>query len=303
MCKAKRDAAHPLSQELTVDQAIKTLADALRAAGLETPLRDAQLLVQDAVGLSREVCLSNPKTMLNSAQCATLDAHQTRRLAREPVARILGYRHFYGRRFAISPATLDPRADTETVIDCVLAYVKENDLGDAPLRILDVGTGSGILLLTLLSELPRATGLGTDISGDALAIAEKNATVVGVVPRVQFRHEDGVENLSGPFDIMVSNPPYIATSVIGELEPDVRDFDPRIALDGGADGLTFYRRLAPHVARLVPSGLTALEVGHDQSDAVLELLKEHANGHGHVQFLVKKDLAGHRRCVALQTHC
>jgi release factor glutamine methyltransferase len=217
------------------------------------------------------------------------------------VARILGQREFFGRMFAIDPTTLDPRPDTETVIEAALAIADEEGWHRRPIRILDIGTGSGCLLLTLIAELPLATGLGTDISAGALKLAAENAARLGVADRVRFAAQRSLEGFDGPFDLMVSNPPYIPSGEIAGLEPEVRDFDPRTALDGGADGLTIYRELAQGCWRIVPDGWVILEVGAGQSGPVsrlfLEALKEHASPPR-----IRSDLGGHDRCVAIRTH-
>src|SRR5262249_22994334 len=159
----------------------------------------------------------------------------------------------------LSPATLDPRPDSETLIDVALGFVDRAGLRDAPLRILDVGTGSGCLLATLLCELPKATGLGTDINPDALRTASDNSHRLGVGARATWQIAAALESIAGPFDILVCNPPYIRSAVIAELEPEVRDFDPRAALDGGPDGLEVYRRMAPRIGTVVPNGWAVFE--------------------------------------------
>jgi len=290
----------PLNAE-TVSQAVHTLWRNFSDAGFETARLDARLLVIGATGVSREALVLTPDLVLSEGQRRRIARYQQQRLGREPVSRILGHRNFYGRTFRISRATLDPRPDTETVIDRVLDYTNENDLADMPLRVLDVGTGTGILLLTLLAELPNAVGIGIDISPTALEIAEDNAAQLGLLDRATFQCQDGVEACSGPVDIFVSNPPYIARDHIQDLAPEVRDFDPHLALDGGVDGLAFYRAIAPHLARIVPAGLAVFEIGYDQADEVVNILTGHTQGHGSVQIDVKTDLGGHQRCVALQT--
>lgn len=289
--------------DVTVGDAIRILAQVFRDAGLETPARDAQLLVQGATGLTREAVVSSPTTPVSNAAIADIKTYQARRLRHEPVSRILGRRDFYGRTFKISPATLDPRPETESVVECVLSFTRAKNLQAVPLRVIDVGTGSGILLLTLLAELPNATGLGTDLSSDALAVAADNATILDLSDRAQFACHDGLADVAGTFDILVSNPPYIAGADIADLAPDVRDFDPHLALNGGPDGLSCYRMFAPQLCRIVPHGLAAFEVGFDQSDDVVDILRTQCSCHGAVQISVLKDLAGHNRCVALQTHC
>ena len=285
----------------TLSQAVYALWRSFKEAGIDTARLDARLLVIGATGVSREALLATPDLVLTEEQRSRIGRYHHQRLGREPVSRILGHRNFYGRTFKISPATLDPRADTETVIDCVLEYTRENNLQNKPLRVLDVGTGTGILVLTLLAELPNATGVGVDISPAALEIAKENAARLGLEERATFRCQDGLQGCTGTFDVFVSNPPYIVHDQIQELAPEVRDFDPHLALDGGEDGLSFYRAMAPDIVRVVPAGLAAFEIGSEQGVEVVEILKSHTLGHGTVQIDVKKDLAGHQRCVALQT--
>ncbi len=285
----------------TLSQAVYTLWRSFDEAGFETARLDARLLVIGATGVSREALLQTPEMVLTEDQCARIARYQQQRLGREPVSRILGHRDFYGRSFKISPATLDPRPETETLIECVLDYAKANDLLQKPLRIIDVGTGSGNLLLTLLAELPNASGVGIDISPAALKVANDNASRLGVLERATFQCQDGLQEPVESFDIFVSNPPYIVRDHIPELAPEVRDFDPHLALDGGEDGLAFYREMAPHITSVIPAGLAVFEIGYDQGDEVVDILKSHTQGHRTVQFEVKKDLAGHQRCVALQT--
>ena len=197
-----------------------------------------------------------------------------RRLAGEPVSRILGSREFYGRGFLIDPNTLDPRPDTETLVDAALAIARQAGGRGRRLRLLDLGTGSGCLLITLLAELPQAAGLGTDLSLPALSLARTNARCLGVEDRADFIAGDWLEPVAGAFDLIVVNPPYLATEEIDRLPREVAMHDPRLALDGGADGLDAYRRIAAGAAaRLAPGGAILLEVGPGQAEGVLALLR------------------------------
>jgi release factor glutamine methyltransferase len=246
----------------------------LRAACIETPELDARLLLCDAAGLTHEAYVVAPETLLAQEVAARFDAMIARRLEGEPVSRIVGAKEFYGRTFAVDRHTLDPRADTETLIDAVLdTLLREGRHGDG-LRILDLGTGTGAILLTLLAELPLAQGVGSDVSEGALQIARHNSHELGVAHRVEFAAGDWFEPIEGRFDIVVSNPPYIASAEIAGLSREVR-YDPLIALDGGADGLQAYRRIASGVGRILnPEGLVFLEIGETQGEAVLALLRE-----------------------------
>jgi release factor glutamine methyltransferase len=256
----------------TVADALGAVADRLRAAGVSEPRRDARLLVAHALQVAPEWCLTYPETQLSGGELAAIDALAARRARREPVARILGAREFWGRTFKVTPAVLDPRPDSETLIEAALAIAAQEGWRERPIRILDIGTGSGALLLTLLCELPLATGLGTDICSDALAVARSNAHLMGVIKRAEWAQASLLSNVSGRFNLVVSNPPYIATDDIKRLEPEVRDHDPSLALDGGLDGLDAYRGIAVRVGRIAPGGWLLLEIGAGQEEQVVSTL-------------------------------
>ncbi len=285
----------------TLREALVAAAATLQRAGVEDAGNDARRLLGAALGISGAQVLATPEMRLSAGQADRFAQWLGRRSAREPVSRILGEREFHGRTFKLSPATLDPRPDSETLIEVVLGFVGEAGLRAAPLRILDVGTGTGCLLTTLLCELPNATGLGTDISEAALQTASDNACRLGVAGRAAWRVADALDGLDGPFDILVCNPPYIRTSVIANLDPEVRDFDPRAALDGGGDGLGMYRRMAPRLAALVPSGWVLFEVGYDQGDAVADLLASATERQNSPRLSLHRDVAGMTRCVAYRS--
>jgi release factor glutamine methyltransferase len=279
----------------TVGSLLRCLTRDFAHAGLDGPGEDARRLLAAAAGLTPAQLLAHPEQPITAAQADTMERYRLRRLAREPVSRILGWRDFYGRGFLVSPATLDPRPDSETLIATALDIAAH--AGQPPLRILDVGTGSGCLLLTLLCELGGATGLGTDISKAALDIARANADRLGLAGRAAWTRADLLDGIEGRFDLVICNPPYIPTGDIPGLDPEVRDFDPPVALDGGPDGLALYRRLLPAISAVVPNGWILLEVGHDQADAVADLLA----WVGLPDIAFHKDIAGHRRCVAART--
>lgn len=284
----------------TAREAQAALTRALGAAGIEEPARDARLLLMAALDLSATDLVREPGRRLSERNAQRLADVAARRLAREPVSRIAGVRGFFGRDFHITPATLDPRPCTETVVEAALEVVAAEGWPGRPLRLLDVGTGSGALLVTLLAELPAATGVGTDISDAALAVAQANAVRLGVAGRAQFLNRRTLAGVEGPFDLLVSNPPYIPAGDIAGLDPEVRDFDPRAALDGGADGLDIYRALAADFSRCVPDGWALLEVGAGQAEAVAGLLREAPGAAAEVRQWT--DLGGHVRCVAARTH-
>ena len=285
----------------TVRSALAAATATLRRVGILDAGNDARRLLAAALGMSAAQLLSSPEKQLAEEQVEVFARYVARRAGREPVSRILGKRDFYGRTFAVSPATLDPRPDSETLVEVALGLVDQAGLRAAPLRILDVGTGSGCLLATLLCELPSATGLGTDISKDALQTASDNAQRLGVGPRAAWTIADALENIDGPFDVLVCNPPYVRSSEIAVLEPEVRDFEPRAALDGGSDGLAIYRRMAPRMSIVVPSGWAIFEVGHDQAQAVADLLASATRDGDSPRLSLHTDVAGKRRCVAWGT--
>ncbi len=292
-----RDVAGTVAQ-LTLGAALRQATAQLRRAGVESAGDDARRLLAAVLGLSTAQILARPERPLSPEEAESVGRCVARRVAREPVSRILGEREFYGRSFAISPATLDPRPDSETLIAAALELAASEGWLARPLRILDVGTGSGCLLLTLLAELPGAAGVGTDTSVAALDVARANAQRLGVADRAQWLAADALEAIRGKFDILISNPPYIPTQDIAGLDPEVRCYDPPSALDGGADGLRFFHRLLARMGDVVVDGWTVLEVGHDQADAVAALLSStgSAASAGDIRFY--RDVAGKRRCVA-----
>ncbi|MEQ1614596.1 MAG: peptide chain release factor N(5)-glutamine methyltransferase [Hyphomicrobiaceae bacterium] len=269
-------------------------------AGVDTPDLDARLLLCGVLGLDAARLITAPQQPLGDGAGA-LTAAALRRISREPVSRILGQRDFYGRTFEITPATLDPRPDTETVVDAVLGYVDTNGGRLRPWRILDVGTGSGCLLISLLAELPNATGLGSDISADALEVAARNGYRNGVAARMSLLLADGLAGIAGPFDMLVSNPPYIPSAEIELLAPEVSTFDPMLALDGGGDGLAFYRRLISRVSCVISTGYVCFEVGHDQAAPVAAMFAESGHAMGWPAPEQFADLGGNVRCVAQTT--
>ena len=288
-----------LEPELTVAAAVAWATGALRQAGVEGPERDARILVSAATSLDRVQLLSRSDLVLSAAQKGRLEQVVNRRSRREPVSRILGRRAFYGREFEISPATLDPRPDSETLIDAALRLLAEDDVSrEARLRIIDIGTGSGCLLVTLLAELPNATGLGTDIGPEALRLAKQNALGNEVADRAAWSLARSLEGIDGPFDLLIANPPYIPTDDIEGLAPEVRDHDPRSALDGGFDGLDVYREMAGRLPAVVPEGWALFEVGAGQALSVQDILTAETALPSPPVVRVFRDLNGVDRCVA-----
>lgn len=249
-----------------------TLAEAggrLQSAGADTPELDARVLLRAASGREEAWLIANPEAELDAATRSGYAELLARRETREPVSQILGSREFWSRDFRVTPDVLTPRPDTETLIQTVLDRIGDRD---APLRILDLGTGSGCVLLTLLAECPNATGLGTDASPAALDVAAANAATLGLSDRARWQETDWCEGVDGPFDVIVSNPPYIARHELRHLEPEVRDFEPNLALDGGADGLAAYRRIIPALRRLATrDAIMAFELGQGQAQGVAAL--------------------------------
>ncbi len=292
-----------LTSGATASQAQRTLTACFAAAGLDTPGLDARLLLQAASGRTREQLVVDAAFRLSSEQSELLSNMATRRLAHEPVSRILGARAFWGRLFEITPATLDPRPDTETLVQLALDLAREEGWTRRPLRILDIGTGSGCILVTLLAELPHAHGTGVDISAAALEVAARNASRHAVRARTVWRETSVLDGIAGPFDLIVSNPPYIPTAEIAALDPEVRSFDPCLALDGGPDGLGFYRRIVSAAeSAIAPGGWCAVEVGAGQAKAVLDLIERHFTGVGSPATRTRNDLGHHTRCVAWKPH-
>jgi release factor glutamine methyltransferase len=258
---------------------------------LETPALDARLLLQHATGFTHAEIIAFPEKNIDAEKYIELIG---RRAKLEPVSRIIGSREFYGRNFKVTPAVLDPRADTEVLIEAVLSALPPHAI-----RLLDLGTGSGIIAVTLLAERSQLRGVAVDVSAEALAVALQNAKDNGVADRLDLLQSSWFENVEGGFDAIVSNPPYIESSVIPKLDVDVRDHDPHVALDGGDDGLGCYRAIAGKaLAYLRPEGIVAVEIGWRQAQAVtsifasagFELLHKHA------------DLSGHDRCLVFKSN-
>lgn len=280
----------------SLQHAFAAAAQSLRAAGIETPELDARLLLCHAAGLSHEAYVARSREALTPEAATQLEASIGRRADREPVSRITGTREFYGRSFTVAASALDPRPDTETLIEAALDLVKAEGGRDRPLNLLDLGTGTGCILLTLLAELPSARGFGTDIAVDALSLAEANANRLGVAARATFIASDWCRALAGEFDMIVSNPPYIASAEIAGLPRDVAAYDPHLALDGGHDGLDAYRRIAAAAAgKLGPGGKIFLEIGSSQAAPVAALLEQ--GGMRVERREIRLDLGGRPRVV------
>lgn len=257
----------------TVETARRALALQFKSAEIDSAELDARLLTGHVLGLDLTGMITAAERRLTQDESARLEDFARRRLAGEPVARIVGEKEFWGLPLQLAPATLVPRPDTETVVELALELLRAGGGLDRPLRIADLGTGTGAILLALLSELPAATGTGTDISEAALQTATANAARAGLSERAAFIACDYASGLSGRFDLIVSNPPYIRSADIGSLAPEVRNHDPLAALDGGADGLDAYRALVPQAASLLaPGAALVVEAGAGQSGQIQALM-------------------------------
>jgi release factor glutamine methyltransferase len=277
---------------VTLVQAWTSAQKTLKAAGVDSPAIDARLLLEAAAGVSRVEVITDPYRVIEPEAAAILQDYIERRARREPVARIIGKKGFWKLMLDVSPAVLTPRPETETVVEVVLNAFFEAEA----FTLLDLGVGSGAILLAVLAERPAAKGLGVDVSEDALAVARDNAANLGLAGRATFLRSDWAYGLGdSSFDAVVSNPPYIRTGELESLDPEVKNHDPILALDGGPDGLVCYRSLAPEVLRVLkPGGLFAVEIGWDQGSEVKALFED-AGGEA---VAVVKDLGDRDRVVA-----
>ena len=276
---------------LTLLQAWQGTKARLEAAGLTGPVIDARLLVEAAAGATRADIIGDPYRVLSTDQVQTLETYVSRRERREPVSHILGRKGFWKIMLAVNANVLTPRPDTEVIVDMILKAITEGQI----FSILDLGVGSGAILLSILAERPGGKGLGVDVSEDALAVARENAANLGLASKIALLRGDWTTGLGDDgFDVVVSNPPYIASAVIETLEPEVSVHEPRLALDGGADGLDAYRILAPEILRVLkPGGIFAVEIGFDQKEAVEALFRTA----GAQDINTVLDLANHDRVV------
>ncbi len=274
--------------------ALKDTVKRLKDGNIDMPVLDARLLLQFALGVDWAALFTGPDRDLTNEEETHIESLVQRRLGREPISRIVGRRGFWKFDLAISPETLDPRPDTETLIMAVLKLADHA----APLSILDLGTGSGAILLALLNELPHAKGVGVDISSEAIATASANALELGLHTRSDFLTRDWADGVPGQFDIVVSNPPYIPAAQIATLAPEVKDYDPHAALNGGADGLDAYRSIVALLPQVLkPGGLVAFEIGFGQAGAVEALLA----GAGFGGFQRYNDLGGIERVITTKS--
>jgi release factor glutamine methyltransferase len=282
---------------LPVEAARRRLAREFRQHNIDAADLDARIIVGHALGLDHTALVAQSGRVLAREEADAIAALAARRLAHEPIARMLGCREFWGLSFKVNLETLLPRPETETVVEATLAALDGEHRGSRALRIVDLGTGSGALLLALLSELPNAFGIGTDISVSALGCARDNTAALCLSARASFVACDYGAALKAPIDVLVSNPPYVARGDIAGLQPDVRDYDPRRALDGGPDGLDGYRAVAAHARRLLaPNGVLAVELGRDQLGAVTSIFARA----GLAPSAPRHDLSGIARALVLR---
>lgn len=274
----------------TAAAALRQARKALAGAGIADAALDARLLLQHVLACDHAGLISVENHPLTEDEQQNFAAAVARRITHEPVSKIMGWNEFYGRRFSVNRHVLDPRADTETVIELALSRVRK----PAP-RLLDLGTGSGAIILTLLAETPQATGIARDISPEALQVAKQNGTALGLASRCEFHCASWFGELEERFDLIVSNPPYIPAAVIPTLDRDVKDHDPHLALDGGEDGLAAYRAIAAGAApHLADGGIIIVEVGAGQRPDVEAIFK----AHGLTLQEARRDLGGHERALA-----
>ena len=279
------------SETLTIGRLLAAAATRLAAAGIAEPRHEARLILALALGIEPATVLGWPERPVEPKLAASADALVARRARGEPVSRLRGKREFWSLDFALSPDTLDPRPDSETLVAAALADIPDRT---AVLRVVDFGTGTGCLLLALLSELPKATGIGIDIAPGAVAVAESNAMALGLAGRAEFRIGSWDIRIDGPADVILANPPYIPSSEIGRLPVKVLAFDPRVALDGGLDGLSAYRALGAAIRGLLgPAGKAYIEIGAGQGLQVARVLGET----GLTVTAEHCDLGGIERCV------
>jgi release factor glutamine methyltransferase len=275
----------------TLGSLLGEVASMLSQAGFTEPRRAARRLVASTLDLTPAELLSHSEQVLDEQHTGRVRRALDRMAEHEPLSRIVGRREFWGLEFTLCGDTLDPRPETETVVEAVLRRVLDRD---APLRFLDLGTGTGCILLALLSEFPAATGFGVDLALGAVMTARRNAAALGLAERAHFLVGDWGTAMSGKFDVIASNPPYIASAALADLPPEVALYDPCLALDGGADGLGAYRALVVDLARLLqPGAVLVIEVGFSQAPAVAAMLR----ASGMAIEGCERDLAGIARCV------
>ena len=287
------------NEAIALTDLLSHLETAFAAAGIETARLDARLLVQHALNMDHGEVILHKDRLVQGAELSRLEGLARRRLQREPVSRLMGLREFWSLPFSINAATLDPRPDTETLVEAALAYARRAE--PAPLRILDLGTGSGCILLSLLFELSGAHGVGIDKDPDAVAVATRNAQQLGLHERASFMVSDWFEKVTSAFQLIVANPPYIAKAEEGTLEPEVRHYDPHDALFSGATGLEAYAQILQEVERyMAPKACLIFECGAGQDQDLIRLLEASSLSERLTNISLKADLAGINRVVVAE---
>jgi len=286
----------PSNSDLRIKTVLAATKQQLSQVGIDTPDLDARWLIEAVSGVDQIQLLLDPETQFTQDQFMAFKAMVARRIKFEPIAKIIGEKEFYGRLFKVSHDVLDPRPDTETLIDVILAQenAQHNNI------FLDIGVGSGAIALTLLCERNNWQGVGSDISEKALLVAKQNSQLLDVDQRMEWIQTSWLEMISGPFDFIVSNPPYIERAVIEDLSLDVKNFDPHLALDGGDDGLDAYRQIAKASGRVLkPNGRMYLEIGYDQAKQVIDIFEQQGFLPAKMPDYVTKDLGGNDRVISL----
>lgn len=275
---------------MNIQEALAKGAARLEAARIDGAERDARILLAHALGREASRLMLMSQDEVPAKVFDQFDTYVTARGRFQPVSQIIGGREFWGRWFSVTRDVLDPRPDTETLIDIALAGRRVN-------KILDLGTGTGILAVTLAAEWPDALLTATDVSLSALEVAKKNALRHGVSQRIAFQKSDWFENLTGQYDLIVSNPPYISEGEMAELSPDVHDWEPHLALTPGGDGLMAYRKISQRLERfLEPDAVALFEIGYRQGDGVTQIFSDA----GFENVTISKDLNGHDRIVTVR---
>ncbi len=291
------------NEPLTLHGAVRHVGERLQAAGIETATAEARRLVCEALAIDAVALIRDPGVELDETQADNVSHWLQRREQGEPLARIRGWQEFYGRRFMLSDATLEPRADTETVIDAALTMADTSHGRDYPWRILDVGTGTGCIAITLLAELQHATAMATDISAQAIHTAERNAEKLGVAARFASNVTNLIDGVALDYDLIVSNPPYIKSGDIAGLQMEVTGFDPIVALDGGRSGLDCYQQLGRQLSKSGWKGHLIVEIAVDDHERVIASFQQEGLRFIPETVQLWRDLTGRVRCVAIETLC
>ncbi len=281
----------------TVDQSLRHAVRLLGESGIATARLDAEILLADSLGCDRIALYSHPHRRLQEIEWTQFNKWINRRAEGENVAYIRGRKEFYSLVFTVNPAVLIPRPETELLVDGALEYLHGTQIEEP--RVLDLATGSGCIAVAIARYHSRCRVTASDISGEALDVAQRNAADHNVSERIQFIQSDGLGNLggSGPFHVIVSNPPYVRSSEIDQLDAGIRRYEPRLALDGGSDGLDFYRRILPELPPfLTPGGIVLFEIGWDQGGAVTEIIKQFFPGR---TISMRQDGAGRERVIEI----